>query len=119
MNVARRDVGDVVILDLSGRLMGGPEAAAFNQAIRELTDDGRLRILVNLADVTWINSTGLGLLISAFTLVKKRGGAMKFFGVTERIRGILAITRLGTVFDTYADEAAALASEPRRSGARG
>lgn len=119
MKVTRRDLGHVVILDLSGRLMGGAEAAAFQQEVRDLLDDGRLRMLVNLADVTWINSTGLGLLISAFSLVKKRGGVMKFFGVTERIRGILAITRLGTVFETYPDEAAALASEPRASESRG
>ena len=119
MKVTRRDLGHVVILDLSGRLMGGVEAVAFHQEVKDLLDDGRLRILVNLADVTWINSTGLGLLISAFTLVKKRGGAMKFYGITERIRGILQITRLGTVFETYPDEAAALASEPRPSQARG
>jgi anti-sigma B factor antagonist len=111
MKVTRRDSNGVVILDLSGRLMGGAEASEFQQAVRDLVDEGKLRILVNLGDVTWINSTGLGLLIMVFQMVRKRGGALKFFGVTAQIRGILSITRLETVFDTYPDEAAALESE--------
>lgn len=110
MNLKRRDEGDVTVLALSGRLMGGPDSNVFQDTVKKLIDEKRTKILVNLAGVSWINSTGLGILISAFTSVKNSGGQLKLVGVTERIQSILMITKLSTVFETFHDEATALGS---------
>ena len=111
--VTVREQGQVVVLALSGRLMGGPDGTGFHQLVDTLVAEGRTKILVNLDDVNWINSTGLGILISAYTQVKKAGGHLRFCGVSERIQSILTITKLSTVFETFQNEAAAVASYDR------
>ena len=110
MNLKRKDEGDVTVLALNGRLMGGPDANSFQNAVKGLIEEKRTKVLVNLAGVSWINSTGLGILISAFTSVKNAGGQLKLVGVTERIQSILMITKLSTVFETFEDEATAIGS---------
>lgn len=114
MEVKRRDVEGVAVLDLAGRLMGGPEAAEFEREIQRLLAEGRVHVLVNLDRVNWINSTGLGVLISAYTAVRGAGGALRLAGASERIDNILDITKLSTVFESFPDEATALGSYRKR-----
>jgi len=108
MNV--RKMASVAIVDLSGKLMGGSESEDFKDGIKQLMGEGYKNILINLEDVPWVNSTGLGTLIAGYTSVKREGGTLKLLNVTDRIQSILMITRLGTIFETYDDEAQALAS---------
>ncbi len=108
MNIKRRDIRDVTVLELSGKLMGGQDAANFQDLIKELLGDDRNKIVVNLSGLSWINSTGLGILISGYTSIKNAGGVMKLANVAERIESILMITKLATVFESYPTEEEAL-----------
>jgi anti-sigma B factor antagonist len=110
MDIVRRDIRDVTILDLSGKLMGGVEAASFQRLIKELIADGRTKIVLNLAALDWINSTGLGILISGYTSVRNAGGALRLANVAERIMAVLKMTKLLTVFETSSTEEEALAA---------
>jgi anti-sigma B factor antagonist len=105
-----RKTDAVAILDLSGKLMGGPDADVFKETIKQLTQEGYKRVLVNLAHVPWVNSTGLGILIAGYTTLKREGGVLKLCNVTDRIESILMITKLGTIFESYSDEEMALKS---------
>ncbi|MBM3319988.1 MAG: STAS domain-containing protein [Candidatus Eisenbacteria bacterium] len=108
MNIKRRDIRDVTVLELSGKLMGGEDAATFQNLVKQLLADGRKKILLNLGNLSWINSTGLGILISGYTSVKNGGGVLKLASVAERIESVLMITKLSTVFETYPTEDEAL-----------
>lgn len=108
MNIKRRDIRDVTVLELSGKLMGGQDAADFQELIKDLLGDDRSKIVVNLSGLSWINSTGLGILISGYTSIKNAGGVMKLANVAERIESILMITKLATVFESYPTEEEAL-----------
>ncbi|MBN1826978.1 MAG: STAS domain-containing protein [Candidatus Eisenbacteria bacterium] len=110
MNLKRREVGDVIILELSGKLMGGPDAALFHDTIKDLLTSDRKKIVVNLSSLNWINSTGLGILISGYTSVKNAGGQLKLTSVAERVQSIFMITKLATVFESYPNEDEAVAS---------
>ena len=100
----------MVILDLSGKLMGGPDADVFKDTIKQLIEEGYKNVVVNLEHVPWVNSTGLGILIAGYTTLKREGGALKLIHVTDRIESILMITKLGTIFESYSDEQQALES---------
>jgi anti-sigma B factor antagonist len=104
----RRD--GIAILDMSGKLMGGPDAEAFNEVLRTLMHEGVLNFIVNMEKVKWVNSTGLGILISGYTTVKRAGGELKLLKVTERIENIFIVSKLSTVFHAYEDEDEALRS---------
>jgi anti-sigma B factor antagonist len=104
----RRD--GIAILDVSGKLMGGPDAEAFNEILRTLMHEGVINFIVNLEKVKWVNSTGLGILISGYTTVKRAGGELKLMKVTERIENIFIVSKLSTVFQSYATEDEALRS---------
>ncbi|MFH1278396.1 MAG: STAS domain-containing protein [Candidatus Eisenbacteria bacterium] len=108
MNIKRRDIRDVTVLELSGKLMGGQDAATFQNLVKDLLGEGRKKIVINLGQLSWINSTGLGILISGYTSVKNAGGVLKLANVAERIESILMITKLATVFETYPSEEEAL-----------
>lgn len=108
--INQRRVGDVTILDLKGRVRMGGGAVELHRAIRCLVDEGKTLILLNLEAVTHIDSIGLGELISSHITVGNRGGVIKLAGLTERLREIMVITKLLTVFDVYDDETKALAS---------
>jgi len=110
VNLKRREVGDVTVLELSGKLMGGPDAALFHDTIKELLGDDRKKIIANLSSLNWINSTGLGILISGYTSVKNAGGQLKLSSVAERVQSIFMITKLATVFETFQNEDEAVAS---------
>jgi len=107
--MTRRDDGDVTILTLSGRLMGGPDTEQFLKAMRELIDAKRMRVIIDMGDVAWVNSSGLGALIAGWTLLQEKGGSLKLIGVSRRIEQILAVTKLDTVFELHPDEASARA----------
>jgi len=104
----RRD--GVAILDMSGKLMGGPDADAFNEILRTLMHEGVRNFVVNLEKVNWVNSTGLGILISGYTTVKRAGGELKLLKVTERIENIFIVSKLSTVFQSFEDEDDAIRS---------
>lgn len=110
MKLSVRKTDSVAILDVSGKLMGGPDADVFKESIRNLLDEGYKNVLVNMKQVPFINSTGLGILISAYTTLRKEDGVLKLANVTERIDSLLMITKLGTIFETYSSEEMALDS---------
>jgi anti-sigma B factor antagonist len=105
-----RKTESVAIVDLSGKLMGGPDADVFKDTIKQLIQEGYKKVLVNLAHVPWVNSTGLGILIAGYTTLKREGGSLKLTHVTDRIESILMITKLGTIFESFSDEEQALKS---------
>ena len=110
MKIKKREVGEITVLDLSGKIMGGDDFDLFNNAIKDLVNDGHVDIVLNLKSVKWINSSGLGLMVSAYTSLVKQGGRMKVCEVSERIDNILHVTQLELIFETFDKEADALAS---------
>lgn len=110
LTISERQAGDVTILDLEGKITIGEGSVALRNAIRRLLGEGKNKILLNLAGVGYIDSSGIGELVSSFTAVNKEGGTLKLLNLTQKIQDLLAITKLLTVFDVYNDEATALAS---------
>ena len=110
MNIKQRQAGDVVVLSQSGKIMGGPDHEKFQTEIKSLIADGHVEVLLNLSKVSWVNSTGLGILVSAFHTLKKNGGQLKICEVSDRIDNILNVTQLKLVFETFDSCDEALAS---------
>jgi anti-sigma B factor antagonist len=110
MDIKERVVSGVSVLDLSGKIVLGEGDGQIRDRIKDLLADGQKRILLNLGDVNYIDSAGLGALISSYTTTKRQGGQLKLVNLTKRIQDLLAITKLITVFETYDNEAQALAS---------
>ena len=107
--INQRHVGDVTILDLKGRVRIGGDTISLHRSIRNLVEEGKLQILLDLANVTSIDSSGLGQLISSQVTLGNKGGEIKLFHLTESLREIMAITRLVSVFDIYDTELEAIA----------
>lgn len=105
-----RQVGSIVILAPRGYLTGGDETDALEQKIASLIESGNRHLIINLGETQHLNSTALGVLISAHTSYVKRGGQMKLCSVDKRIENIFVITKLSLVFDVYASEELAIAS---------
>ena len=101
LNIKKKADGDVMVLQLSGKIMGGPDHEKFHSEIKTLIKEGYVDILLNMAKVSWINSTGLGVLVSAFHTLKKNGGRLKICEVSDRIDNILNVTQLKLVFQTF------------------
>ena len=110
LNISERQAGDVTILDLSGKITIGEGSVALRTTIRRLLGEGRNKILLNLASVGYIDSSGIGELVSSFTAVNKESGQLKLLKLTQKIQDLLAITKLLTVFDVFDDEGEALGS---------
>lgn len=110
MNASARTAGDVTILSLSGRLMGGPDAETARRMIREALEQGVRKIIIDIGDISWVNSSGLGILIATHLSVTSAGGAVKLCRVNNRIKQLFMVTQLQSVFDTYESEAEALQS---------
>lgn len=106
----RREVGPITIIDLSGRIALGEGSALLRKTIRDLLEDGQTKILLNLGDVNYIDSSGIGELVSGFTAVRNRSGELKLLNLTKKVHDLLQITKLFTVFDVYSDESAAVHS---------
>ena len=104
MKFSQRELQGAVVLEIQGKLTGGPEAEQFRNVFRELVQDGKKRIIVDLKKVDWINSTGLGILISGYTTVRKAGGDFVLCNVGDRIDSILYVTKLNVLFHTFEDE---------------
>lgn len=110
LKITERQVGDVTILDLEGKITIGEGSVALRTAVRRLLSEGKKKILLNLEDVSYIDSSGIGELVSSFTTVSKDGGSLKLLNLTHKVQDLLAITKLLTVFDVYDNEEKALAS---------
>ncbi len=111
LNINERQAGDVTVLDLSGKITIGEGSVALRAAIRRLLEEGKKRILLNLAGVSYVDSSGIGELVSSYTAIgKEEGGQLKLLNLTQKIRDLLTITKLLTVFDVYDSEAEALNS---------
>ena len=108
--IYERREGDVAVLDLKGRIRINGGTLALHKSIRCLVQEGKTKILLNLAGVTHIDSTGLGELISSYATLSNKGGQIKLVHLTERLQDLMTITKLVTVFDVYDNEADALAS---------
>ncbi|NOX17997.1 MAG: STAS domain-containing protein [Chlorobi bacterium] len=92
---------NAVVIEIKGNVMGGPEAQEFNDFIRQLLEDEKKNVVINLAKVKFMNSSGLGMLITAYTTMKNGGGVLKLANATEKINSLLVITKLITIFDNY------------------
>ena len=110
MQIDERKLGDVIILDLKGKLTLGDGDELLRSKINGLVQAGQKRILLNLGEVPYIDSAGLGEVVRSSTTVKKHDGVLKLLSLTKRIQDLLAITKLLTVFDTYENEADAVTS---------
>lgn len=110
MKVNTRQVDGVTILDLSGRITLGEGSITLRDSIRDLIAKGQKNILLNLADISYLDSSGLGELVTAYTTTKNAGGEMKLLNLTKKVHDLLQITKLYTVFDVKDDEASAVSS---------
>ena len=110
LKMRTREVNGVIIIDLSGQITIGEACAAIRDEVRDQLGQKFSKILLNLADVTYIDSAGLGELTAAYMSVKNRGGELKILNLTKRVRDLMQITKLLTVFDVYDDEKTAIAS---------
>lgn len=110
LKVDIRQVGDVQILDAAGRITLGEGASVLRDTVKGLLAEGKKKILLNLAEVSFVDSSGIGELVSAYTSVSHQEGQLKLLNLTKRIRDLLVITKLISVFQIFDDEAAALAS---------
>ena len=110
LNIKDRPAGDVTILDLSGKITIGEGSVQLREAVRGLLERGKKSILINLGGVDYVDSSGIGELVSCFTTTKNQGGHLKLLNLTKKIKDLLQITKLLTVFETYDDEAEAIKS---------
>jgi anti-sigma B factor antagonist len=110
MKIETRTVGDVRVLDCSGKITLGEGTMAIRNAVRDILKNNGKKIILNLADVNYIDSSGIGELVSTYTTVAREGGSMKLLNLTKKIQELLAITKLLTVFQVFENEQKALAS---------
>jgi anti-sigma B factor antagonist len=110
MTVSERAVGEITLLELDGQLILGASVEGLRDKVQSLLQQGRRQFIVNLAHVPYMDSAGLGELVHAFSTVTRQGGVLKLLNLTGRLRDLLVITKLATVFDCYDSEDAALAS---------
>jgi anti-sigma B factor antagonist len=110
IQVSTRQVGDVSVVDVAGRITLGEGASTLRETIRDLAAKGNKKILLNLGDVSYIDSSGIGELVSAYTTVTNQGGSLKLLGLTKRVKDVLQITKLYTVFDVFDSETSAVRS---------
>ncbi len=117
MKATTREVNGVIVIDISGRITLGEGCSQLRELIRGLLAKGHKNLLLNLTDVTYIDSSGIGELVSGFTAVSNQGGQMKLLNLTKKVKDLLQITKLLTVFDVHDDEAKAIASFQKSANA--
>ena len=110
MQIEERTVGDVVVLDMSGRITLGEGDQLLKDKVNSLVNQGRKRIVLNLAGVPYVDSAGLGEIVGSYTTVSRQGGSLKLLNLTKKITDLLAITKLLTVFETFESESEAVRS---------
>ena len=110
VKLSTRQVGDVSVVDVAGRITLGEGSSALRDLMREMVGKGQKKILLNLGEVSYIDSSGIGELVSGFTTVTNSGGELKLLNLNKRVKDLLQITKLYTVFDVHEDEAGAIRS---------
>ena len=110
VKLTTRQVGDVTVIDAVGRITLGEGASTFRDKVRELVASGNKKLLLNLGEVSYIDSSGIGEMVSGFTTVTNQGGVVKLLNLTKRVKDLLQITKLYTVFEVFEDEATAVRS---------
>ena len=108
VKLSTRQVGDVSVVDVAGRITLGEGSSALRETLRDMVSKGQKKILLNLGDVSYIDSSGIGELVSGFTTVTNSGGQLKLLNLNKRVKDLLQITKLYTVFDVHEDEAGAI-----------
>lgn len=101
MGIEAKYHGEVAVINVKGNLMGGPETTAIHEKIKELIDQDKKKIVIDLSHVKWMNSSGLGTLMGCLTSIRNAGGDLKLSGVKEKVQSLFMITKLITIFDTY------------------
>ena len=101
MKINEKLSDEIIILQLSGKIMGGPDATLLNDKLYELMETGKTKVVADLEKVNWMNSSGLGILIGGLTTMRNNGGDLKLANITERIQSLLMVTKLLTVFETF------------------
>lgn len=110
VKLTTRQVGDVTVIDAAGRITLGEGSSTFRDTLKDLTAAGNKKLLLNLGGVNYIDSSGIGEMVSGFTTVTNQGGQLKLLNLTKRVQDLLQITKLYTVFEVFDDEAAAVRS---------
>ena len=110
VKLSTRQVGNVSVIDVAGRITLGEGSSALRETLRDMVAKNQIKILLNLADVTYIDSSGIGELVSGYTTVTNTGGSLKLLNLNKRVKDLLQITKLYTVFEVHEDEAAAIRS---------
>ena len=110
VKLTSRQVGDVTVIDAAGRITLGEGASAFRTAVRDLVAKGQKKVLLNLSEISYIDSSGIGELVSGFTTVQNAGGQLKLVCLSKRVKDLLQITKLYTVFEAFEDETEAVRS---------
>ncbi len=110
VKLSTRQVGDVSVVDVAGRITLGEGSSALRESLRDMVSKNQKKILLNLGDVSYIDSSGIGELVSGFTSVTNSGGQLKLLSLNKRVKDLLQITKLYTVFDVHEDEAHAIRS---------
>jgi len=110
MKIKTRESQQVTIIEMSGKLMGGTDADVFRDLIHEIIEEGKRRVLVDLAGVKWVNSTGVGILITGYTTMRRNRGDMKLLNVSNKIQSILYVTKLNLIFECFDNEDEAVTS---------
>lgn len=110
VKLTTRQVGDVTVVDAAGRITLGEGASTFRDEIRDLVAKNNKKLLINLSEVSYIDSSGIGEMVSGFTTVTNSGGQLKLVGLSKRVKDLLQITKLYTVFEAFDDETEAVRS---------
>jgi anti-sigma B factor antagonist len=110
LKIKRKPEDGVMVLQLNGKIMGGPDHELFTTEVKSCIADGYVDIVLDFGKINYVNSTGLGLLISGYTTLKKENGRMKICNLTERVESIMVVTALDSVFEIYKTDGEALAS---------
>jgi len=110
MKIEKRKKGDVLILDLKGKILIGDGIDELREAINNAIKEKESKLLLNFAEVPYLDSTGLGEVVRSYTSLKKEGGSVKIINLTTKVRDLLSVTKLLTVFDTFEDEEKAISS---------
>ena len=110
LNMKERQAGDVTVLDMDGKITIGDGSVALRSAVKRLLEEGKKKVLLNLAGVGYIDSSGIGELVSSYTSINNASGQLKLLNLTQKLQDLLTITKLLTVFDVYDSEADALNS---------
>ena len=110
MRMGEKEQAGVVVLMPKGKIMGGPDAGAVKERLHQLIDDGKKKVVVDLGGVSWMNSSGLGILIGGLTTMRNNGGDLKLANTTDKVQNLLMVTKLITIFESFDTVEEAVAS---------